>query len=162
MESRPRKFKADISDDYAQKLLKKGQKRYRPAKAIDSAPTVIEHCPYKKYGTPIRDGGSATITIQSLPSDALRKHKTLPSRERRREYSKPENWIQPVEKPKPSRREVMLEEYNNITKSASLREEWSRSCRCLVTATRQSSIKSRTSDDDQHVGPVKKLLRTVE
>jgi len=162
MEPYPRKFKADISDKYVQRLMNRRQ-QVRKSTAPTGRTATDETQQSSQHSIPAvssdTDAGLPLI-IKTLPFDMLSKPKTRESRGRRANYEKPENWIQPQQEPKPSRGEALRREQMNISKMVRVGIQWSRAAQCLDNANRQSSSQG-PSLSEGHIGPIRKLKRAM-
>lgn len=134
MESR-RRFKAEISNKYVQKMFSRKTKILKQAN-----PTTVEPGP---------------STVTSIPTEMLPQRKPLPRSE---DYYNPQRWIKPEKAPTLSREEVFKIEKDTIKGKLPLQHGWSRAARSLSTAMeppKKSHIRNLPDDDydaDEHLG----------
>lgn len=117
-----RRFRADISNDYARLVSSKKLRRLKPKlKTIDPDDST-ESSPSVKL-------------VTHIPNDMIPRFKEVAKNGEPKNYSKPENWIKPKQEEAPSRDEVMEAERNGVKKALDTRIDYSRAARSLKIAS---------------------------
>lgn len=133
MEPPRRKFRSDVSNKSIDALLNKRQrKRFNQPKKgpYDDNGTK------KKIDCPLTDKYGQTV-IRGIPLDMLPKNRPLATETNRREYEKPEHWIQPKEEALRSRTEVFESERVNVAKIVASQLTWNRAAKMLEKVNRE-------------------------
>lgn len=139
MNSRKR-FRAEINNDYAQLVSSKKLRRFttkNKLKTIDSNET--------------HDSNPSIKLVTHIPNELIPKFRQVAKDIEPKNYSKPENWVQPEQAVVTSREEVIKAERDGVVKAVNTRLDYSRAARSLKIASDPNLSKAEQARTDQEV-----------